>query len=368
MPKGNSKKSATTQPAQKQRIAWIDVFKGIAIALVVAGHAASPYNPYIYQFHMAAFLWIAGFTSKLDSTYSGWELFIKKWRRLMWPYISFVSFFSILFFALRQFQLEKLFFTDVQDLFFQPIWHFNALTSFNYTNPLAGVSWFLLLLFETSVIGYFGYQTAKKLRLPDWLIWSLSVAVFAFFALKIWPKWPGTRMNYSVDLLPICWLFFYSGYLTNKYQLLRKLDTVKSLIITVFGVWLFSEILPIKNDYPPRLFSPFLYVLIAGLNGSILVWSISTMIAKISWLSASIQFLGQRTMAIFFCHFFCFKFVSAFLVMIGQRDISQLALLTPPAGDQLWWLYWLVGLIMPLIIDSLLRKYAITRKAFLGEP
>lgn len=367
MPKKKSKKITTVQPSSNQRIAWIDIFKGIAIALVVAGHAASPYNPYIYQFHMAAFLWIAGFTSKLDVRTPGWELFIKKWQRLMWPYISFVTFFSILFFGLRQFQLDKLFFTDVQDLFFQPIWHFNALTSFNYTNPLAGVSWFLLLLFETSVLGYFAYQAAKKLRLPDWVIWILSVGLFAFFAIKIWPKWPGSRMNYAVDLIPICWLFFYSGYVTHRYQLLQKLDVVKTSIVAVFGLWLFSEILPIKNDYPPRLFSPFLYVLIAGLNGTVLVWALSTLIEKVPLLSGALQLLGRKTMAIFFCHFLSFKFVSAFLVLLGQRDITQLALLTPPARDQLWWLYWLVGLTLPLLIDVILRKYAITRKAFLGE-
>ena len=259
------------------------------------------------------------------------------------------------------------FFTDVQDIYFQPIWHFNALTSFNYTNPLAGVSWFLLLLFETSVLGYFGYQAAKKLRLPDWVIWIVSVALYTFFAIEIWSKWPGSRMNYSVDLLPICWLFFYTGFVAQRYQLLQKLDVVKTSIIAIFGLWLFSEILPIKNDYPPRLFSPFIFVLIAGLNGTVLVWALSTLFEKIPFLANTLQLLGRKSMAIFFCHFLSYKFVSAFLVLLGQRDISQLALLTPPGGDKLWWLYSLIGLALPLLIDALLRKYAITRKAFLGE-
>ncbi len=369
MPKKNRTITSTkiSTPRARTRVEWIDVFKGLAIMLVVAGHAASPANIYIYEFHMAAFLFIAGYTSKLDLVIDGWQLFIKKWQRLMWPYISFVFSYSLLFAVLRVFRVENIFFAGNQDIFFQPIWHFNAITSFNYTNPLAGVSWFLLLLFETSVIGYFGYQAAKKLRLPDWLIWCLSLVVFSFFAIKIWPRWPGTRINYLLDLVPICWLFFFTGFLTSKHQLLQKFDQTKTLLISVFVIWLFGKILPISNDYPPRLFSPFMFVVLAGLNGSLFLWSLSNLVTRSSVISKALQVLGQKSLVIFFCHFLCFKFVSAALVLAHIRPAAQLTQLTPGPNDPYWWVYWVVGLTLPLAIDKLLRKHATTQKLFLGE-
>lgn len=360
-----SKKEIIT-PTSK-RVEWVDIYKGLAIMLVVAGHAASPANIYIYEFHMAAFLFIAGFTNKLDVAVNGWQLFIKKWERLMWPFWSFIVFFSGLFFVLHYLKLDELFFGPSDPLMFIPIWHFNALTSLNYSNPLAGVSWFVLLLFETSLLGYFGYQTAKKLRLPDWVTWLISLAIFSLFAIKIWPNWPGTRINYSLDLIPICWMFLYSGFMTAKYQFFNRLEPIKTALISMFGIWLFANVLPLSNDYPPRQFSPFLFVLAAGLNGSLFLWALSRLVEKYQKVSNFLQYLGRHTMAIFFCHFAAFKVVSVLLIIAKLKPISQLARLVPEGNDPLWIIYFGFGLLLPLAIDRILRKHAITKKYFLGE-
>ena len=47
---------------KKNRISWCDIYKGIVIILVVVGHATGKFNQYIYQFHMAAFFLILGYT------------------------------------------------------------------------------------------------------------------------------------------------------------------------------------------------------------------------------------------------------------------------------------------------------------------
>lgn len=59
------------------KIGWIDIFKGIAITLVVAGHAGSPINTYIYLFHMPAFIFISGYTYN-GQKYTFFEYFKKK--------------------------------------------------------------------------------------------------------------------------------------------------------------------------------------------------------------------------------------------------------------------------------------------------
>ena len=59
----------------KSRIAWVDVFKGIAIMCVVYGHIGFVYN-YVYQFHMAAFFFISGYLTLL--TKENWVPFVMK--------------------------------------------------------------------------------------------------------------------------------------------------------------------------------------------------------------------------------------------------------------------------------------------------
>lgn len=49
-----------------ERIAWIDIYKGLAICLVVIGHATGFFNLYIYQFHMAAFFFISGYAPQKE--------------------------------------------------------------------------------------------------------------------------------------------------------------------------------------------------------------------------------------------------------------------------------------------------------------
>jgi len=49
-----------------RRIDWIDIYKGIMIALVVVGHATGKFNSWIYQFHMVAFFFISGYLTNLE--------------------------------------------------------------------------------------------------------------------------------------------------------------------------------------------------------------------------------------------------------------------------------------------------------------
>ena len=75
---------------KKNRISWCDIYKGIVIILVVVGHATGKFNQYIYQFHMAAFFLISGYTGNIYKK-SLLEIIIEKFYKLMLPYI-FINF------------------------------------------------------------------------------------------------------------------------------------------------------------------------------------------------------------------------------------------------------------------------------------
>lgn len=59
------------------RIEWVDIYKALAIVLMVVGHATGKFNGYIYQFHMAAFFFISGITANIEKKHFS-ELFFAK--------------------------------------------------------------------------------------------------------------------------------------------------------------------------------------------------------------------------------------------------------------------------------------------------
>ena len=50
-----------------KRIVWVDIFKALAIILVVVGHATGKFNQYIYLFHVSAFFFISSEIFSLKS-------------------------------------------------------------------------------------------------------------------------------------------------------------------------------------------------------------------------------------------------------------------------------------------------------------
>ncbi|MFR2717791.1 MAG: acyltransferase family protein [Ruminococcus sp.] len=71
----------------KKRIEWIDLTKGIAIFMMIAGHIAllpwEPYGKIIFSVHMPLFFILSGYTSKREFSLG----YLKKlWNSLLVPY------------------------------------------------------------------------------------------------------------------------------------------------------------------------------------------------------------------------------------------------------------------------------------------
>ncbi len=77
------------------RIVWVDIYKTIAIILVVVGHATGRFSSYIYQFHVAAFFFISGYVSHMDRSTFGRNL-IKRFLNLIIPLGTSVILFGII--------------------------------------------------------------------------------------------------------------------------------------------------------------------------------------------------------------------------------------------------------------------------------
>lgn len=70
----------------KNRVEWIDVFKGVLIILMIIGHSTSPFVKWIYLFHMPAFMFISGYTA-IPGKYPFHKIAFKRVKRILIPYI-----------------------------------------------------------------------------------------------------------------------------------------------------------------------------------------------------------------------------------------------------------------------------------------
>lgn len=116
-----------------KRLEWIDIAKGIAIILVVLGHAtgASVVGKYIYCFHMPLFFIISGMCFR-KGRYEFPEFFRKRFRQLFLPSI-FLTLLCII----------------IMKVGYHP-YEYSALLQ-----GLPGALWFLPVLFCVEIVYFF---------------------------------------------------------------------------------------------------------------------------------------------------------------------------------------------------------------------
>ena len=145
---------------QVHRDESIDTLKGIAIILMVIGHAGCSkfLHDYIYLFHMPLFFFITGYMFKFEYIDAPLK-FIK--RRLLTCYVPFVK-YGLLFLMAHEL-LVPLGFTqhyNLHNYFHQVLWIF----SFSGTEGVfLGPYWFLIEMFFASILFVVSLWGCKKL-------------------------------------------------------------------------------------------------------------------------------------------------------------------------------------------------------------
>jgi fucose 4-O-acetylase-like acetyltransferase len=234
-----------------ERSKWIDVYKGIGIILVVAGHIfEGPIRDLIFLFHMPLFFFISGYLYKPKNYFN---YFTKKSLSLLTPYFSFLIVFNVLYFFMngdvdiyaiiyggRKLQGIYAIFWFVTCLFItQQLYNYFYK---NYSPKSIFIIMFFLLCFS-----YVNSLILSEFYLP----WSLNV-VFAslplFYAGNIYKK-KRFNLNYislfGASLLVIIFtLLFPQNIYDMKYSMygIPFVTFISSLILCLF-VLMTSKIL-----------------------------------------------------------------------------------------------------------------------------
>lgn len=288
----------------KERLAFIDIAKGIGILLVALAHNdLAAYAPFvfhwIYSFHMPLFFFLSGLFFKPEVAFA--ELIKRRVESLLYPYFFtiFLIYFGTIFFDTMGF----------------PVAISRILKSF-YANGyyLDWVAmWFLPALFVVNLFAFLFYLSFRRFQ-SDWPRWvgllivlglgAWTVAWFNPITLNLFGR--SLTLNglpWSLDLTLLAGFYFVAG--REVFRRVPSTWFASPIVLLVaaainLGLTLaFSETmdLNIRSYKLPLVFT------LEALSGIVLVLSVSRWLERgPAWLSNLLAYFGRISVVILVFH------------------------------------------------------------------
>lgn len=328
--------------ALTERIEYIDALKGFAIILVVMGHAIGwTFNDYvsicvydvsqpvnikvggllwqiIYSFHMGLFFMISGYFLYKDEMPKFDSFLKKKSLRILLPYICT---FSIIYFV----------------------------------EHVRGY-WFLLSLFELSIIGYlFIWMFKKCKRNKLWVeICTILISFLLFRGLN------GIKLGgVNIGEFSSYWIPFALGILMRKYKSFYKTCCHSDVFYTICVVGFvllfscryfvsYSRLLETVYTYGGSLLQLF---------GAFAIWGLFAKMEESNIYMSKLSYIGKRTLPIYILHI---------LFALHFFRVGQLILFLDPVSSITLQLTYLLVISIISIFWSLLLYKVLSKSRFIS--
>lgn len=209
--------AAPSSVKSKKRLIWLDMAKGLAIAMVVLGHCLSfddPLRDFIYSFHMPIFFMLAGFTMRPKNRM---EVLESSLRRLMVPYLLVCA--ALLFFAFvppssvnPNLDTQKDWLTVLCEISYASGCETDL---FGIHLEAIGAIWFLPCLLVARLVYNEVLLQAAKTGKAELVVSTLAVAAIAFAGYKIGEQ---IRLPWSIDTALVVLLYLHLGQLAKRFD------------------------------------------------------------------------------------------------------------------------------------------------------
>ena len=309
----------------QQRDSLIDLLKGIAIVLVVIGHAtqwfsnfdnSNPLFVIIYSFHMPLFMFLSGYVSynkkgKVDIKKRFYSLVIPFFIWFLLSFALYRGYFS-------PFHLYK----NVKKMFFEPLLFVNELRNL-FFDPTIG-RWFLWILFWLCILLYFALKINKNRE-------EITLAVFLVTLTSLYVLLQ-TPLPYF-GLPELCWyLFFFTfGYIFHKYKqkMLPYIKTGGQISLFVFPVLILltqtsgkpsflDDFSGVSVPFRQAVYGVHLYL--SALSGVLAIYLIINHMNNYAFfLKKQFLFLGTISLEVYVTHYYF-----GFLVYLLKDYINSL--------------------------------------------
>lgn len=273
------------------RVLYIDIARGIAILLMIAGHTLNPglSRSIIFSFHMPLFIIISGFFYKERSLKdeiknSFFHLLIPSTIVIfLVQNIRNIGSMSILKSIIKSLEVILICFSHQSKI--------------AYSFPNTGVLWFIYMIIIMKIIFILTKKASNNNEL--FMFASIVLETYLGYITGISGYW----LPWSIDVALACIIFYYFGYLMKKYNLMNRILSDNYLLIIIFLLWLegirFNWIEIALRRYPNGLWS-----YITAICGSIIILKLSNIIEKkIKRMPQFLAWCGKNSLYILIAHY-----------------------------------------------------------------
>lgn len=335
-----------------KRIVWIDIFKALAIIAIVIGHSGSPkhIHDFVYSFHVAAFVFISGYTFNANKGLR--TILIDKAKRLLLPYFTYEFMFFALFIVLTYFGAQEVFYGNESPL------KYHSHLQLIFWAPLAGMNWFLWTLFETTICSAILIKVYEKFRVNYLLLFIPIIALF-LFGIKISYRYyhPNFFLFPAFDINFTTIPYFLLGFLAQQHRIFNSkrllLYLTPALMLAMyFLAWKHNAYLPIAF----RDLQNWPYAVPASLAAFGCLFSFSIIAEALGWVGKALVFIGKRTLPIMSLHLLGFRIITILSYILGISSISFVSCQIPPITEYFWIILTAMSIGFCLILVALIEK------------
>lgn len=354
-----------------KRDSVISIAKGIAIILMVIGHAEAPelLTNFIYTFHMPLFFIAAGYFFNRKYLSDPWTFISKRIKGLYFPFVKWSMIFLLLHNLWFHFGILNEQYGNWTGGVTHPYTIHNALQRAvliitgmsGYDEFMAGAFWFFRGLFVASILFLLIYKAIDSTRKfsPTGGILAVCMLSLGFTAFHILS---GVKINVLAGggWRETWGIFFFGiGALLSHY--LPAIRRHWALFLLYLTILLVSAKLHFSGMNNSGKLADLITLPLTGTIGFLAVHYLSSIIdAKDGRLRNLLVFIGDNTLYVFIFHIISFKLVSLIKIWWYGLDPAQIGchmvIHFNNHDDVFWILYSIVGVAVPLIVVSAIRN------------
>lgn len=279
----------------------MDIYKGIAIILVVIGHLeiSDSLYKYIYMFHMYAFFFAAGITFKINKSDTFMQFLKKNISRLYIPYLFFAFMWDITN-MLIQVTHGNHYDLSVSALS-QNVVAVLIGRGFIYSNASIGPAWFLLCLLVVRIV----FWTILKITNKNLLLQFAICAMLFIIGHQLRGK---EFMPFFIIQSLTTFIFVFMGYVSKEYcmTLVKYSNTLLLSIVAIISVTFTAllaqhsncKLLLLNNILPDNI----LVLIGAALCGITSIICLSILFSKIPLIKTILIWCGVNSLIIMGTH------------------------------------------------------------------
>ena len=301
---------------KNNRIMFVDIARGIAILLMIAGHVLETgiKRSIIFSFHMPLFIIISGYFYKERSLK---EEIKNSLVHLIIP----ATIIMLLLINIRNIPLVG-FSKSIVDSLKTIVVCWSHQSKITYGFEGVSVLWFIYMIVLVKII----FMLIRKISKDNELMCFGFVLIVSYIGYIIGIS--GYWLPWSVDVSFACMVFYYFGYLIKKYNLLNSILTNNTLIIALIFIWIigirYNCIEIAVRSYPNGLWS-----YITAICGSLVILKLSSFIEKKSNnISKFLAWCGSNSLYILMAHYIEIS-IFAYNLNITNLSVYKFVVISP---------------------------------------